>query len=53
MDKLVGYIRAWRAYVKTPKGAHDTRDYGRALLLVAATVLLIWLLMYLGGGIGL
>ncbi|MBQ1919730.1 MAG: hypothetical protein II430_07050 [Selenomonas sp.] len=50
MRKLYGYIRTWRAYVKTPKGSHDTRDYGRALLLIAATVLLVWLLLYIGGG---
>lgn len=32
---LQGYRRTLRNYVHTKKGAHDLKDYGRALVLIA------------------
>lgn len=35
MRLVKGYWRALRAYLKTPKGAFDARDYGKALFYIA------------------
>lgn len=34
-----GYFVTLRRYVHTKKGAHDLKDYGRAMLLIIATSL--------------
>lgn len=50
MLDLCGYYRTLRQYLATPKGAHDSRDYARAVLLIVLTMVLCYLLIYLGGG---
>ena len=53
MRRLVrGYWRTWRQYLSTPKGAHDSRDYARAMLFIILTIAVIYLMLYAGGGIG-
>lgn len=53
MEMLRGYWRTLRQYLATPKGAHDSRDYAKALLLILLTIAVIYLLLYAGGGIRL
>ncbi|SFT74262.1 hypothetical protein SAMN02910356_01890 [Selenomonas sp. GACV-9] len=38
MDWLTGYVRTIRQYLATPKGCHDAKDYGRALLYMLLTM---------------
>ncbi|MBO5652113.1 MAG: hypothetical protein J5908_11610 [Selenomonas sp.] len=51
MNILFGYWRTLRQYLATPKGRHDSRDYGRALLFMALTIVLIYIGLYVWGGI--
>lgn len=37
MRMIRGYWQTMRAYLATPKGAFDARDYGRALLYMAVS----------------
>lgn len=47
MKMIRGYLRALRAYLKTPKGAFDARDYGRAVLFIALSSMAAALLLKL------
>lgn len=38
MNSLYGYIRTVKQYLATPKGSHDAKDYGRAVLLIVMTI---------------
>ncbi|XOQ26697.1 MAG: DUF2970 domain-containing protein [Mitsuokella multacida] len=38
MNRLIGYGRALRAYLATPKGAFDAKDYGRALFIIFLSI---------------
>ncbi len=38
MNPIHGYIRTIAQYLATPKGSHDAKDYGRAILLIAVTI---------------
>lgn len=51
LRQLRGYIRSGRAYLRTEKGSHDARDYGRALVLLFASIALAWMLarLFFGG----
>ena len=51
MFHLQGYYRAMRQYLSTPKGAHDSKDYVRAVLLIVLTIAAVYLLLYMWGGI--
>ncbi|MCR5757519.1 MAG: hypothetical protein K6F95_06400 [Selenomonas sp.] len=51
MGILRGYWHTLRQYLATPKGRHDSRDYGRALLLILLTIALAYLCLYVWGGI--
>ncbi len=47
MRMLWGYFKTLRAYLKTPKGAFDARDYGRAVLFIALSSMAAALLLKL------
>lgn len=49
--RLADWYRAFREYLKTPKGAFDFKDYLQALLLIILTCALFMLLVYIGGGL--
>ena len=49
--RLAGWYRAFRDYLRTPKGAFDFKDYLRAMLLIILTCALLILLLYIGGGL--
>ena len=49
--RLLGWYRAFRDYLGTPKGAFDFKDYLRALLLIILTCALLISLIYAGGGL--
>ena len=51
MNILCGYWRTLRQYLATPKGQHDSLDYGKALLLIILTMVLACLGLYMWGGI--
>ena len=50
MKWIGGYVRTIRQYLATPKGAHDSRDYGRAILLILLTIILLLVLLIVGEG---
>ena len=43
IKNLVGYARTLRNYLRTPKARHDFKDYVRAVLMILATTLIIFL----------
>ena len=51
MKILRGYWRTLRQYLSTPKGRHDSLDYGKAVLFILLTILLAYLGLYVWGGI--
>ena len=53
MFHLSGYYRTLRQYLASPKGAHDSRDYARALLLMLLTMVVVCLILYFVGGVNL
>ncbi|BAL84029.1 hypothetical protein SELR_23210 [Selenomonas ruminantium subsp. lactilytica TAM6421] len=53
MFHLSGYYRTLRQYLATPKGAHDSRDYARALLLMLLTMVVVCLILYFVGWVSL
>ncbi|SHK75669.1 hypothetical protein SAMN05216582_11620 [Selenomonas ruminantium] len=53
MFRLSGYYRTMRQYLATPKGAHDSRDYARAVLLIMLTMAVVYLILYFVGGASL
>ena len=53
MFPLSGYYRTLRQYLATPKGAHDSRDYARAVMLMLLTMAAVCLILYLVGGVSL
>ncbi|SDP36624.1 hypothetical protein [Selenomonas ruminantium] len=53
MFHLSGYYRTLRQYLATPKGAHDSRDYARALLIMLLTMVVVCLILYFVGGVSL
>ncbi len=53
MFPLSGYYRTLRQYLSTPKGAHDSRDYARALMLILLTMVIVCLILYFVGGVTL
>lgn len=52
MNKIAGYIKTIRQYLKTPKGRHDFWDYLKAAIIISLTMLLVFLLLkYLAGAL--
>ncbi len=51
MNILRGYWRTLRQYWATPKGRHDSLDYGKAVLFILLTILLAYVGLYVWGGI--
>ena len=45
MKWICGYIRTIRQYLATPKGAHDSKDYGRAILLILLSIIVLLALL--------
>lgn len=45
MSPFSGYIKAICNYLKTDKARHDIKDYLRALLIMAAVMVLVRLLL--------
>ncbi|WP_173664043.1 hypothetical protein [Selenomonas sp. ND2010] len=52
MNCLKGYIRTIRQYLATPKGSHDAKDYGRAIVLIVVTIGIVMAIL-MGGKWGL
>ena len=50
MKWIGGYIRTIRQYLATPKGAHDSKDYGRAILLILLSIIVLLALVAVGEG---
>lgn len=50
MFHLSGYYRTLRQYLATPKGAHDSRDYAKAVGLILLTMAVVCLILYFVGG---
>lgn len=46
--KIIGYIRTYLMYLKTPKGKLDSQDYLKALALMIFTIMIILGIIYLG-----
>lgn len=42
---IFGYLRTLRQYLSTPKGAFDARDYLKAAMLMAVSMVLLALLL--------
>ncbi len=47
MNRFIGYRRALRAYLATPKGAFDVKDYGRAMFILFLSIALAMLLVHI------
>ena len=45
---IIGYIRTYLMYLKTPKGRFDSLDYFKALTLIIFTIVIILGIIYLG-----
>ena len=41
LKTLQGYKRTWQSYMSTQKGLHAFADYGRAVLCILATVMVL------------
>lgn len=44
-EKFLGYARAVRNYLRTPKARHDLKDYARAGLMILFTTLIVALII--------
>lgn len=53
MFHLFGYYRTLRQYLASPKGAHDSRDYAHAVMLMLLTMMFVCLFLYFVGGVSL
>jgi len=42
MSKFWGYARTWWNYCQSEKGRHDIVDYGRAAVLLAAIMVIVY-----------
>ncbi|MBR3623747.1 MAG: hypothetical protein IKN43_10435 [Selenomonadaceae bacterium] len=38
---ILGYVKTYREYLKTPKGKYDAKDYAKAAICFFATMLLV------------
>lgn len=43
MNKIWGYVRTWWSYCQSEKGRHDILDYGRAVIVLLAIMLGIYM----------
>lgn len=44
MNVVIGYLRTIRQYLGTQKGWHDTVDYLRAIVIIGATMAVVYML---------
>ena len=45
MNTLLGYWRTLRQYLATAKGRHDFLEYIQAILMITATIAVVWTIL--------
>lgn len=49
-QRIYGYGKTLKQYLTSPKGEHDAKDYGKAILLIILTIIgSIVIISWLGG----